>query len=184
MQVLPEEKLLWQGIRKKAPQAQAEFEKRYGPELMRLFRCCFGLSPPDAEDLAQEVLCEVLMKPHRFDPRRGASLRSWILRVARNRAIDRVRRAAREPKMISLPHSLAVEPPAASLSGPKLALAEKLLAAFESLAPEEQRLLLWHLHGVRHRQIGEWTGKSVGAVRKAVSRVKQKLRRLVNLQEP
>lgn len=46
--------------------------------------------PGHAEEVTQEVFCEIWTRASRFDPARG-SARSWILRLAHGRAVDRVR---------------------------------------------------------------------------------------------
>lgn len=48
--------------------------------------------PAQSEEVAQEVLVEIWRTAGRFDPGRG-SARSWMLMMARRRAVDRVRAA-------------------------------------------------------------------------------------------
>ena len=49
-----------------------------------------------AEDVMQQVMVEVWERGARFDPERG-SIASWLMMVARSRAIDQLRRRVPEP---------------------------------------------------------------------------------------
>jgi RNA polymerase sigma-70 factor (ECF subfamily) len=49
-----------------------------------------------AEDVLQQVMLEVWERGSRFDPARG-SLTSWLMTIARSRAIDQLRRRVPEP---------------------------------------------------------------------------------------
>ena len=51
---------------------------------------------PAAEDIQQQVFMEAWQKADRFDPDRGSML-SWLMTIARSRAIDQARRRVPEP---------------------------------------------------------------------------------------
>ena len=50
-----------------------------------------------AEDVQQQVFLEVWQRAERYDPERGGLL-TWILQIARSRAIDQLRRRVPEPR--------------------------------------------------------------------------------------
>jgi len=70
-------------------------------------RVAYGLAvrilhdPPAAEDVVQEAYLAVWRRGMAFDPARG-SLRSWLLTIVRNRAIDQLRSRAYRQKAIGL----------------------------------------------------------------------------------
>jgi len=86
---------LVEGLRKRDPQALGELYDRYGrltySLIYRIVRDT-GI----AEDLVQETFLRVWNRAQAFDAARGA-LGSWLLAVARNRAIDYTRSTARRP---------------------------------------------------------------------------------------
>jgi RNA polymerase sigma-70 factor (ECF subfamily) len=53
-----------------------------------------GATAADAEDVAQEALVTLWQKAHLFDARR-AQVSSWLYQIARNRHVDRLRKASR-----------------------------------------------------------------------------------------
>src|SRR5207244_1260692 len=83
---------LVEGLRKRDPQALGELYDRYGrltySLIYRIVRDT-GI----AEDLVQETFLRVWNRAQAFDAARGA-LGSWLLAVARNRAIDYTRSTA------------------------------------------------------------------------------------------
>ncbi len=70
-------------------QALAEAYRRHGDGVFGLVRRVLA-DGAMAEEVTQEVFLRLWNEPHRFDPDRGA-LRSFLLRQAHSRAVERVR---------------------------------------------------------------------------------------------
>ena len=66
-----------------------------------------------AEDVVQEVFLALWNRADHFNPT-TASLTTWLTAIARNRAVDRLRAAARRPRLVT-PGPLPDEPEAAAL---------------------------------------------------------------------
>jgi RNA polymerase sigma-70 factor (ECF subfamily) len=58
-----------------------------------------GLSHPEAQDVVQETVLSVARSLHQFQRGPGSSFKRWMLRLARNRAVDCARRRARESEL-------------------------------------------------------------------------------------
>lgn len=71
--------------------AWRDFVAIYEPVIYRHARSR-GLQDADAREVTQEVLMSVAASIERFDPERETRFGSWLSRVARNAAIDRIRR--------------------------------------------------------------------------------------------
>jgi RNA polymerase sigma-70 factor (ECF subfamily) len=101
----------------------------------------------------------------RFRPR-GGGMAAWLLRIARNAAIDEGRRAARRPVV-------AVDPEAATASDDAADL--RLLVA---ALPDRQReaIELRYAAGLTAREIGTVLSISEGAAQKHLERALQALR--------
>jgi RNA polymerase sigma-70 factor (ECF subfamily) len=122
----------------------------------------------EAEDVCQEAFLALWRHASRFDPRRG-SVRGWLIGIARNQAIDRLRSRARQAKAEAGAVAIAaLEPPEDSVSrtGADRAEAARLRRLLDDL-PAEQRdvLLLVHHGGLSQREIAEVTGLPLGTVK-------------------
>jgi RNA polymerase sigma-70 factor, ECF subfamily len=71
------------------PAALDALYDRYAPTLLALGRRILG-SPPDAEEVLQEVFLHVWNHAGRYDPGRS-SVSTWLTLITRSRAIDRLR---------------------------------------------------------------------------------------------
>jgi RNA polymerase sigma-70 factor (ECF subfamily) len=116
----------------------------------------------EAEDVMQEIFVQVWQKPGAFVSGRG-SLGGWLVVMARNRAIDKLRR--RKP---SDPVELFALPSSTNLAqeSERHFLMEKIQAAMANL-PEEQRAAveLAFFDGLSHSEIAEKTGDPLGTVK-------------------
>jgi RNA polymerase sigma-70 factor, ECF subfamily len=123
-----------------------------------------------AEDTVQECFLKVWNTAAAFDPERG-SLRTWLLTLVRNRAIDKLRgRRSRAAREIDL---AAIEPMPAARSGSdpweEVAFATEQQAVSDALArlPAEQRqaVELAYYGGYSHREIAQMTKVPLSTVK-------------------
>lgn len=126
---------------------------------------------PSAEDVTQAIFMKLWTDPQSFT---AGNFNAWIVRVARNRALDALRARGARPHE-ELPEALPAED----------ALEDTALAEIDAGAvrhalaqlPEEQRSLieLGFFGGVTHHEIARSTGVPLGTVK---TRIRSGLRRL------
>ena len=131
-----------------------------------------------AEDVLSEIFWEIWRHPERYDSSRSTP-QTYLLMVARSRAIDRLRELSRRAKVI-------VDAGAAQLADGKIALndlpetsasqqeeKQLVLAAVDCLdANQRQVLELAFFKGLSHQQIAEHLNHPLGTVK---SRIRQAL---------
>lgn len=116
----------------------------------------------EAEDVMQETFIRVWQNPGAFTAGRG-SLGGWLLVVARNRAIDKLRR--RKPTdptdMFTLPSSINL-----AKESERVILLERVRNVMAAL-PEEQRkaLEMAFFEGRTHSEIAEKTAEPLGTIK-------------------
>jgi RNA polymerase sigma-70 factor (ECF subfamily) len=117
-----------------------------------------------AEEILQDIFFQLWNSPSRFDASRG-SLPGWLMVIARNRAISRLRRhnpAAGDELLentVLLPFNLET-------AVSRQQLVDRVKRAMENL-PEEQRAAveLAYFEGLTHSEIAERTGDPLGTVK-------------------
>lgn len=118
--------------------------------------------PSLAEDVMQEVLLQVWKRPQSFVAQRG-NLAAWLSVVARNRAIDVLRK--RSP-MDPLPELPLPDPRDMALESEQGWLIDKVRAVLDTLPQEQQGPLeLAYFKGLSHTEIAEQTGAPLGTVK-------------------
>lgn len=152
---------------------------RWSPRVFGLVLKLVG-DRDEAEDVLQEVMWEVWEKASRFEPRLGAA-GSWMLMIARSRAVDRVRRRRREAGRV--PSAPDLPDAGAGASGRGWTGVEpEMTRAMESL-PSEQRdaVSLAFYYGLTREQIADVRRVPVGTVK---TRIRAGVRRLREILEP
>lgn len=171
------------------PQAFGALYQLYRPRVYRYLRVWIG-DAEEADDLAQDVFLRAMAALPGYRPN-GAPFLAWLMRIARNRAFDRLR-AARRRALLSLearaesgmpevwnpvasnPGSLPVEEIA------RVELQQRLLAALQRL-PEGQRVavILVDIEGWTYDEAAAMTAVPTGTLKSRLSRGRARLRTLL-----
>lgn len=170
-------------IAQRDPIALGELYDRYGRTVFGVLYRLLG-APEPAEEVAQDAFHAVWRRAATYQPDRG-SVRTWLLAIARNAAIDwrrtkgkRIEREAAIDEAVEFVEDTRVEDRViASLS------AERVRAAV-ALLPDEQRIVLglafWA--GLSQSEIAARTGTPLGTVKSRVRLGMSKLRDRLQLE--
>ncbi len=127
-----------------------------------------------AEDVQQQVFLEVWRRSDRFDPERGKLL-TWVMTIARSRAIDHMRRRVPEPIDPEVA-ATSVEAPSGASEIEALADQWRMRALLDRLPAAEAELLRLRFYaGFSQSEIAEREGIPLGTVK---TRMVSGLRRL------
>jgi RNA polymerase sigma-70 factor (ECF subfamily) len=153
-------------------------------------------SDGDVEDVIEETFWQAWRQADRFVAGRG-SVQTWLLTIARSRALDRLRAAKRrreesldDPGTLDAASPMQDDAPPSNESDPSLAVehAERrglVMAALADLPGEQRQALeLGYFGGLSQTEIAEQTGQPLGTVKTRMRLAMQKLReRLAVLRE-
>ena len=126
-----------------------------------------------AEDVLQEVFMKLWRNPGVFDSSRG-NLGAWLAVIARNRAIDALRRRHPESDIadviVSVESNMAEDAERASAM-------EKVRDALSAMAPAQRSALeMAYFEGLTHTEIAAKTGQPLGTIKTRMRLAMQKLR--------
>ena len=115
-----------------------------------------------AEDILQDVFMQLWRTPQAFNASRG-SLATWLAVIARNRAIDQLRK--KRPEVEAVETVISVDPELESAADRCQAI-EKVRAVLAGM-PGEQRaaLEMAFFEGLTHAEIAGKTGQPLGTVK-------------------
>jgi RNA polymerase sigma-70 factor (ECF subfamily) len=109
-----------------------------------------------AEDVTATAFERAYRKRSRFDPSRGEP-RAWLFGIARNAALDELRRRGRQAELAAEPADLAAAPAHESAEASERRLA--VSAALEGLDPHERELIaLKFFAGLSNAEIAKVVG--------------------------
>ena len=142
------------------------FDRHAGPAFSLAYRMCGRRSL--AEEVVQEAFMSLWRSGARYDRTRG-SVRSWVLGVVHNRAIDALRRHVTRDSRDVADAGIAERLPAPELTEVEAARREESRAVRSALSalPAEQRQVieLAYFGGFTHTQIADMLGAPVGTVK-------------------
>jgi RNA polymerase sigma-70 factor, ECF subfamily len=160
---------------------QAGDREAFGELYLRYFDGIYGYlrtalrDPHEAEDATQDVFMQALRALPRYELR-GQPPRRWLFRIARNQAIDRVRRRRTTPEDPTILESRLDADPDDAFEN---VLSDAALIAHIERLPEAQRevLFLRYAAGFEATEIAAMTKRSPAAVRQLQHRAIAELRR-------
>jgi RNA polymerase sigma-70 factor (ECF subfamily) len=155
------------------PEAFGLLYRRHRLSVYRYLRSRTG-SDDDAIDLTAITFERALVAMQRYRPRGGGFV-AWLLRIARNAAIDAGRRTSLlqldgdvvDRRTVASPEAIAIA------QEDRRALAQALVALPE---PQREAVILRYAAGLTARQIGEVLGKSDVATQKLLGRALASIR--------
>jgi RNA polymerase sigma-70 factor, ECF subfamily len=155
-------------IGEKDPEAFAVFYDRHGGVAYSLAYRIVG-EKAAAEDVTQEAFISVWRSGARFDRARG-SVRSWMLSIVRNRAIDTLRsRAGKAPKLTFDDDAALEQRPAEELTDEEAIqheTAQELRGAVGSLPSDQAKVIeLAYFGGFSQSEIAAMLGVPLGTVK-------------------
>lgn len=128
-----------------------------------------------ASDSMQDAFLKIWKNISRYDPEKG-TLFTWILNVARNTAIDKLRLDVKTEKVISLSSVSETEVNVDAAYSPPINLLD-LRAIVSRLIPERRVLIeMVYFEGYTHEEVSEALQVPLGTVKSRIRKSLQELR--------
>jgi len=139
-----------------------------------LLAVCLRLIPDraEAEDVLQESFVAIWHKADQFDPQRATAM-TWMIAIARNKAIDRLRGGAHAIRRASVELADELSDEAASPAARAEAISETelLRICLEALEPRRRQLIRTaFFEGETYEELAQRTGSPIGSVKSWIRR--------------
>jgi RNA polymerase sigma-70 factor (ECF subfamily) len=173
----------WELLALISEQDEAALEELYDRYGRLVFSLAYGVvgERESAEEIALDVFTRIWEKAHTYRPDR-AKVRTWLTRMTRNRAIDRLRRESVRPIKNSIGWADVHPEPASGNPEPEAAVAQaveknRVRAAVASLSENQREVLeLAYFGGYSHSQIARVLDLPLGTVKGRIRMAMQNLR--------
>ena len=173
----PSDWSLLERIVRKDESALSELYDRYSglvySEVKRILR-----DEGTAEEILQDLFYQIWQTASRFDPHRG-SLPGWLVVVARNRAISKLRRKSGKDE--ELPENAVDLRIDLESSSTQNLLVEKVRRILRD-HPNGQRAAMEfaYFEGMSHSEIAEKTGEPLGTIKTRIRSAMETLKKVLN----
>ena len=148
-------------IRAGNQEAMAELYDRYSSIVYAVAMRVVG-DTAAAEDVLQDVFMQLWRNPGAFDASRG-SLAPWLAVIARNRAVDALRKRRPQDDIENV--TLSVEPDLAA-EADRSRIAGKVRNVLSQMpVPQRNALEMAYFEGYSHSEIAEKTGEPLGTIK-------------------
>lgn len=146
----------------------------YGPLISRI-AMTYEADPGLREDLVQQILLAVWQALPSF--RADSSLKTFIVRIAQNRAISFVAREVRRPQTAAeIPETIEADEPTPEESAIHSNEREALVAATQQLPLPQRQVIVMLLEGFTYAEIAETLDIAPNALALRLSRAKSALK--------
>lgn len=153
--------LLVSGIRSGDQRAMTELYDRYSPLVYSVALRVLG-DTGNAEDVLQEVFMQLWRNPDLFDASRG-NLGAWLAVIARNRAIDALRRRRPDTDIEDVILSVSYDMSSAADRSRAMHKIREVLGNMPDL--QRKAVELAYFEGLSHTEIASKTGEPLGTVK-------------------
>ena len=150
-----------------------------------VFNLCYRMlgEVTEAEDAAQEALVKAVLNLHTFDTERP--FKPWVLRIASNECIDRIRRRKPTVSLDGMGEDGAWEWQAGHSPNPETEMLHherqvQIQEMLEHLPPLDRTVItLFYWEGLSYIEIGEVTGLTISAIKSRLFRARRVMAQLI-----
>jgi RNA polymerase sigma factor (sigma-70 family) len=165
LDILNDEEII-KGLKQGSEPAQLLFVRRFAPCIkVFLKKRIHRLLDADADDIIQEAFYNVVSKVKTFELGRGAKFSTWVFQIAKNAAVDWLRKNAKHAGLIQYNEEIAgdlIQPPDSQELTEEGMLVREALSRLDGI---DRQILEWRSHDVPIVEIAKYLGIEEGTAR-------------------